>query len=133
MNKNISEKLGIDVYTLDNGLRVVFEQNRHLNSVTAGVWIKVGSRDENEINNGIAHMIEHMLFKGTKNMTSEQLAVRTAIIGGELNAYTSKENTEVYCRTLPSCLREAIDILGDMVCHSLLNEEELEKEKCVVC
>ncbi len=133
MNKSINDKLGIDVYTLDNGLKVVFEQNRHLSSVTAGVWIKVGSRDENEINNGIAHMIEHMLFKGTKNMTSEQLAVRTAIIGGELNAYTSKENTEVYCRTLPSCLREAIDILGDMVCHSLLDEEELEKEKGVVC
>ncbi len=128
-NKNI----GIDVYTLDNGLRVVFEQNRHLNAVTAGVWIKVGSRDENETNNGIAHIIEHMLFKGTKNMTAKQLAVRTAILGGGLNAYTSKENTEVYCRTLPSCLEEAINILGDMICHSLIDDVELEKEKGVVC
>lgn len=125
--------LDIDVYTLDNGLRVVFEQNKHLNAVTAGVWIKVGSRDEDERNNGIAHMIEHMLFKGTKNMSAEQLAVRTAILGGGLNAYTSKENTEVYCRTLPACLEEAINILGDMICHSLIGEVELEKEKGVVC
>lgn len=127
------KKSGIDMYTLDNGLRVVFEQNKHLSAVTAGVWIKVGSRDENASNNGIAHMIEHMLFKGTKNMTAEQLAVRTAIMGGGLNAYTSKENTEVYCRTLPSCLKEAINILGDMICNSLIGEEELEKEKGVVC
>ncbi len=133
MSKNINDKSIIDIYTLDSGLRVVFEQNRHLNAVTAGVWIKVGSRDENDVNNGIAHMIEHMLFKGTKKMTAEQLAVRTAILGGGLNAYTSKENTEVYCRTLPSCLEEAISILGDMVCHSLIDEEELEKEKGVVC
>ena len=127
------KNIGIEVYTLDSGLRVVFEQNTHLNSVTAGVWIKVGSRDEDETNNGIAHVIEHMLFKGTRNMTAKQLAVRTAILGGGLNAYTSKENTEVYCRTLPSCLEEAISILGDMICHSLLDEAELEKEKGVVC
>lgn len=132
-NHKDNTNIGIDVYTLDNGLRVVFEQNKHLNAVTAGVWIRVGSRDENETNNGIAHVIEHMLFKGTKNMTAEQLAVRTAILGGGLNAYTSKENTEVYCRTLPSCLQEAISILGDMICHSLIGEAELEREKGVVC
>ncbi len=130
---NSLKKSGIDIYTLDNGLRVVFEQNKHLSAVTVGVWIKVGSRDEDASNNGIAHMIEHMLFKGTKKMTAEQLAVRTAIMGGGLNAYTSKENTEVYCRTLPSCLMEAINILGDMICNSLIDEEELEKEKGVVC
>ncbi|MBQ9700731.1 MAG: insulinase family protein [Lachnospiraceae bacterium] len=131
-NNNL-RKSGIDIYTLDNGLRVVFEQNKHLSAVTVGVWIKVGSRDEDASNNGIAHMIEHMLFKGTKKMTAEQLAVRTAIMGGGLNAYTSKENTEVYCRTLPSCLMEAINILGDMICNSLIDEAELEKEKGVVC
>lgn len=133
MSRKSNGDLGIDTYTLRNGMRVVFEQNKHLNAVTVGVWIKVGSRDENIKNNGIAHMIEHMLFKGTEKMTAEELAVRTAIIGGALNAYTSKENTEFYCRTLPSCLKEAIDILGDMICHSLLCEEELEKEKGVVC
>lgn len=135
MSRNIYEPLenSIDNYTLENGVRVVFEQNRHLNSVTAGVWIGVGSRDENNINNGISHMIEHMLFKGTDTMSAEQLAVKTAILGGNLNAYTSKENTEFYCKTLPEYLGEAIDILGDMICHSSLDEEALEKEKGVVC
>ncbi len=133
MGKNIKDNSCIDIYELNNGMRVVFEQNRHLNAVTVGVWVKVGSRDEDEYNNGIAHMIEHMLFKGTKSMSAEELAIRTAIIGGSLNAYTSKENTEFYCRTLPSCLKEAISILGDMICHSLIDEHELEKEKGVVC
>lgn len=133
MSRNNKDNLCIDIYELNDGLKVVFEQNKHLNAVTVGVWIKVGSRDEDKYNNGIAHMIEHMLFKGTKSMSAEELAVRTAIIGGSLNAYTSKENTEFYCRTLPSCLKEAIYILGDMICHSLIDEEELEKEKGVVC
>ncbi len=133
MKRNINDNLCIDLYELNNGMKVVFEQNKHLNAVTVGVWIKVGSRDEDEYNNGIAHIIEHMLFKGTKSMSAEELAIRTAIIGGSLNAYTSKENTEFYCRTLPSCLKEAISILGDMICHSLIDEEELEKEKGVVC
>lgn len=133
MAKGLDENINIEKYVLDNGVKVVFEQNRHLNSVTVGVWIGVGSRDEDEYNNGIAHMIEHMLFKGTETMSSEELAIRTAIIGGGLNAYTSKENTEFYCKTLPSCLKEAIDILGDMICNSKLDEEDLEKEKGVVC
>lgn len=133
MSKNIKANSGIDIYELNNGMKVVFEQNKHLNAVTVGVWIKAGSRDEDEYNNGIAHMIEHMLFKGTNTMSAEELAVRTAIIGGSLNAYTSKENTEFYCRTLPSCLKEAISILGDMICHSLIDDGELEKEKGVVC
>ena len=126
-------KDNIEVHLLKNRMRVVFEQNKHLNSVTVGVWIGVGSRDENCDNNGIAHMIEHMLFKGTKTMNAKQLAVRCAIIGGSLNAYTSKENTEYYCKTLPSCLKEAVDILGDMICNPKLDPEDLEKEKGVVC
>ena len=133
MSLNNKLKDNIDVYSLDNRIRVVFEQNKHLNSVTVGVWIGVGSRDENCDNNGIAHMIEHMLFKGTKTMSAKQLAVRCAIIGGSLNAYTSKENTEFYCKTLPSCLKEGIDILGDMICNPKLDPEDLEREKGVVC
>ena len=131
LDKKIKENMNI--YSLNNRIRVVFEQNKHLNSVTVGVWIGVGSRDENCDNNGIAHMIEHMLFKGTKSMNAKQLAVRCAIIGGSLNAYTSKENTEFYCKTLPSCLKEAVDILGDMICNPKLDPEDLEKEKGVVC
>ena len=132
MTENIL-KLNIERNQLENGIKVVFEQNKHLNSVTVGVWIGVGSRDENKDNNGIAHMIEHMLFKGTDTMTAEELAVRTAILGGNLIAYTSKENTEFYCKTLPEHLKEAIDILGDMICHSKISQADLDKEKGVVC
>lgn len=120
-------------YVLDNKIRVVFEQNKHFNSATVGVWVGVGSRDEVKENNGIAHMIEHMLFKGTKTRTASDIAISTAVLGGNLNAYTSKECTSFYCKTLKEYILEAIDIIGDMICNPLLNEDDLKKEKGVVC
>ena len=120
-------------YVLDNKIRVVFEQNKHFNSATVGVWVGVGSRDEVKENNGIAHMIEHMLFKGTKTRTASDIAISTAVLGGNLNAYTSKECTSFYCKTLREYILEAIDIIGDMICNPLLDENDLKKEKGVVC
>ena len=120
-------------YVLDNKIRVVFEQNKHFNSATVGVWVGVGSRDEVKENNGIAHMIEHMLFKGTKTRTASDIAITTAVLGGNLNAYTSKECTSFYCKTLKEYILEAIDIIGDMICNPLLDENDLKKEKGVVC
>lgn len=120
-------------YVLDNKIRVVFEQNKHFNSATVGVWVGVGSRDEVKQNNGIAHMIEHMLFKGTKTRTASDIAISTAVLGGNLNAYTSKECTSFYCKTLKEYILEAIDIIGDMICNPLLDENDLKKEKGVVC
>lgn len=120
-------------YVLDNKIRVVFEQNKHFNSATVGVWVCVGSRDEVKENNGIAHMIEHMLFKGTKTRTASDIAISTAVLGGNLNAYTSKECTSFYCKTLKEYILEAIDIIGDMICNPLLDENDLKKEKGVVC
>ncbi len=120
-------------YVLDNKIRVVFEQNKHFNSATVGVWVGVGSRDEVKENNGIAHMIEHMLFKGTKTRTASDIAISTAVLGGNLNAYTSKECTSFYCKTLKEYILEAIDIIGDMICNPLLDENDLKKEKGVVC
>lgn len=122
----------INQYTLENGIKVVFEQNKHFNSATIGVWIGVGSRDEDKNNNGIAHMIEHMLFKGTKNRTAESIAVSTAILGGNLNAYTSKECTSYYCKTLPEYITDATEIIGDMISNPLIDANDLEKEKGVV-
>lgn len=120
-------------YVLGNKIRVVFEQNKHFNSATVGVWVGVGSRDEVKENNGIAHMIEHMLFKGTKTRTASDIAISTAVLGGNLNAYTSKECTSFYCKTLKEYILEAIDIIGDMICNPLLDENDLKKEKGVVC
>lgn len=120
-------------YVLNNKIRVVFEQNKHFNSATVGVWVGAGSRDEVKENNGIAHMIEHMLFKGTRTRTASDIAISTAVLGGNLNAYTSKECTSFYCKTLKEYILEAIDIIGDMICNPLLDENDLKKEKGVVC
>ena len=122
----------INQYVLDNGIQVVLEQNRHFNSASIGVWVGVGSRDEDKKNNGIAHMIEHMLFKGTTTRTARDIAISTAVLGGNLNAYTSKECTSYYCKTLKEYLPIAIELLGDMICNPLLDEEDIEKEKGVV-
>ncbi len=123
----------IEQFTLKNDIRVIFEQNNNFNSAAFGVWVGVGSRDENKENNGMSHMIEHMLFKGTTTKTAEEIAISTAILGGNLNAYTSKECTSFYCKTLPEDIYTAIDIIGDMLSNPLLDEEDFEKEKLVVC
>ncbi|WMJ88354.1 M16 family metallopeptidase [Anaerocolumna sp. MB42-C2] len=117
---------------LSNGITVVLETMPYLRSAAFGVWVKVGSSNENEKNNGISHIIEHMLFKGTKNRTAKQIADDMARIGGDINAYTSKECTSFYAVTLDEHLSIAIDILGDMLNNSLIDEKALEKEKGVI-
>ncbi len=123
----------IKIYELSNGIKVVMESCDFFHSVSFGVWVKVGSRNETKENNGIAHMTEHMLFKGTQTKTAGEIARITAKLGGNLNAYTSKECTSYYCKTLPELLEPAIEVIADMVCHSAVREEDLENEKAVVC
>lgn len=117
---------------LSNGITVVFETMPYLRSAAFGVWIKVGSSNENKKNNGISHIIEHMLFKGTKNRNAKQIADDMARIGGDINAYTSKECTSFYAVTLDEHLPIAIEIIGDMLCNSLIEEDSIEKEKGVI-
>lgn len=117
---------------LSNGITVVLETMPYLRSAAFGVWVKVGSSNENKINNGISHIIEHMLFKGTKNRTAKQIADDMARIGGDINAYTSKECTSFYAVTLDEHLPIAIEIIGDMLNNSLIDEGSLEKEKGVI-
>ncbi len=117
---------------LSNGLTVVLEQMKHLRSVSLGVWVNVGSANEDAMNNGIAHVIEHMMFKGTKNRTANGIADDCTMIGGNMNAYTSKECTSYYVTTLDTHLENAIDIMSDMLCNSLFDKEDLEKEKGVI-
>lgn len=119
-------------YTLKNGIRIITEQMPHVYSASIGIWIYAGSSDENIKNNGIAHMIEHMLFKGTKNRTARQLADDTAAVGGEINAYTSKEFTSLYACVLSEHLPKTIELLSDMLNNSLFDEDDLEKEKNIV-
>ena len=117
---------------LSNGLTVVLEKMPYLRSVSFGVWVKVGSAYENATNNGIAHMLEHMFFKGTKTRTAKELADITSMIGGNVNAYTSKECTNFYATTIDEYLSIAIDMISDMILNSVFAKEELEKEKGVV-
>lgn len=122
----------ITVKKLSNGIPVVFEEIEYLRSVSLGVYVKAGSAYENERNNGISHLLEHMFFKSTANRTSKQIADEMAHIGGNLNAFTEKESTSFYVTALEEQLKPSIELIGDMLCNPLFLEEELEKEKGVV-
>ncbi|HBB29995.1 MAG TPA: peptidase M16 [Clostridiales bacterium] len=122
----------IKKYTLNNGLRIVAEKIDYVKSVSFGIWVKVGSTNENDNTNGMSHFIEHMLFKGTKNRSANQIAEDTDNIGGQMNAFTSKDCTCFYIKVLDENLDAAVDILSDMFFNSTFAEEEIEKEISVV-
>ena len=118
-------------HTLDNGIRIIFEPLE--SAVTyCGMIIDVGSRDEAESQWGAAHFIEHLLFKGTQRRTSRQIINAIENVGGELNAYTAKEETVVYSCVLNDYAERAIDVIGDVVLHSTFPENEVEKEREVI-
>ncbi len=122
----------IKKYTLDNGVRVLVEPVDYVRSAAVGLWCKTGSRHETPHEAGITHLIEHMLFKGTKNRTAKQIAESIEGRGGSLNAFTDKESTCYYARVLADDADNAIDVLSDMMLHSLIDPEELEREEQVV-
>lgn len=117
---------------LGNGLRVVTECIPHVRSVSIGVWTNVGSRDEDQSQNGISHFLEHMVFKGTKKRSVRDIAQSLESIGGYLNAFTTKEQTCFYARVLDEYVIKAMDVLSDIILNSTFRKEELEKEKLVV-
>ena len=121
-----------DQITLPNGLRVVGEKLGHIHSCTVGVWVKVGSVNELPEENGLSHFIEHMVFKGTKNRTARQIAEEMDMVGGQLNAFTSKECTCFYAKVIDEDLRLAVDILSDLALRPIFDEKELNKERGVV-
>jgi predicted Zn-dependent peptidase len=118
--------------TLSNGVRVVGEEIPSMRSVSIGVWIATGSRYENIHNNGISHFLEHMLFKGTERRTAREIAEVFDGIGGQVNAFTSKEYTCYYAKVLDEHFGLAVETLSDMLFHSKFAPEEIEKEKKVV-
>lgn len=121
-----------NIFTLDNGLRVVVEDIKYVNSISVGIWIENGSRNEDLINNGISHFIEHMFFKGTNNRTAKQIAEEIEDVGGQINAFTGKEATCFYIKALDSHLELSMDILSDMLFNSKFSPEDIEKEKGVI-
>lgn len=123
---------GFNRSTLPNGVRVVTEQVPSVRSVSVGVWVHAGSRDESEREGGITHFIEHVVFKGTERRRGYQINQRMEGVGGYLNAFTAKEHTCFYARGLDSHLGRALDTCLDLVVRPSLPPREIEKEKDVV-
>jgi predicted Zn-dependent peptidase len=121
-----------NIFTLKNGLRVVCEKISYVKSISVGLWIENGSRNENSINNGISHFIEHMMFKGTKRRTSLELVESIEEVGGQINAFTGKESTCFYIKALDSYLELSLDVLSDMLFNSSFHPDDIEKEKGVI-
>lgn len=121
-----------EMFTLNNGLRVVAENIPYVNSISVGVFVLNGSRNESKELNGISHFIEHMLFKGTNTRSSKDIVEVIENVGGQLNAYTSKESTCYYVKALNTHMDICFDILSDMLFNSKFSDEDIEKEKAVV-
>lgn len=117
---------------LDNGLRVVIEEMRDVRSVSVGIWVKVGTRNEKPECNGLSHFIEHMLFKGTQSRGVAEIAQEMDSLGGQMGASTGREFTCYYARVLDEHLPQAMDILSDILYNSVFSQEEVEREKRVI-
>ena len=107
-------------------------QTAHGETATVGVWIDAGSRYETASNNGAAHFLEHMAFKGTKNRTQQQLEVEIENMGGHLNAYTSREQTVYYAKVFKNDVPKAMEILSDILLNSKLDEAAITRERDVI-
>lgn len=121
-----------DEFTLSNGLRVIAEKIPHFRSVSVGLWIGTGSMLETRGENGLSHFIEHMLFKGTQQRSAMQIAEEMDAIGGQVNAFTSKECTCYYAKVIDEHFEKALDLLSDMLLHASFNPQDLEKERSVI-
>ncbi len=122
----------VRVSTLKNGLRVVSHRMPAVETVSLGVWANAGARNERAEVNGIAHMLEHMAFKGTRRRSARAIAEEIESVGGHLNAYTSREFTAYYATVLKGDETLALDILADILQHSVFDERELERERAVI-
>ena len=126
------QSLNYEITTLENGIRVITETVNHVQFMSMGFWVGVGSRYESEKQWGITHFIEHMLFKGTEKRTADQISGAVDAVGGQLNAFTSKENTCYYIKTLTEDFPLAVDVLSDMFLNSRFDNEEIAKEREVI-
>ncbi len=117
---------------LDNGIRLVTESMSHVRSVSLGVWLSRGSRHETDEESGIAHFVEHMLFKGTSTRSAEDIAQTIDSIGGQMDAFTAKEYASYYIKVLDEHLPLAVDVLSDIVMRPAFSAEDIEREKKVV-
>src|ERR1700736_646141 len=120
------------VTTLENGMRVLTDTMDSVETVSLGVWVDVGTRHEPADVNGVAHLLEHMAFKGTERRSALAIAAEIEAVSGHLNAYTSREHTAYYAKVLKEDTALAVDILADILPHSLFDPKELERERTVI-
>lgn len=122
----------LEKYTCPNGVRIVHEKLPHVRSAAIGIWVKAGSMHEDESEAGLAHFIEHMLFKGTAQRSARDIAEQFDLMGGDINAFTSKEMTCYFTTVLGHHAEKAVTVLADMFFNSSFDPEEIEKEKMVI-
>jgi predicted Zn-dependent peptidase len=132
MQKTTSQVREIETTTLPNGVRVLSETMPHVRSVSVGLWVGIGSRRESPEQNGLSHFIEHMVFKGTSKRSAEDIARSVDSIGGNLDAFTSKELVCFNTKVLDEHLALSFDVLSDLVLNPLFREEDMVKEKGVI-
>ena len=122
----------VEITRLANGFTVATDAMAHVETASVGVWVASGTRNERPEWNGIAHMLEHMAFKGTARRSAQDIAEEIEAVGGQLNAYTSREHTAYYAKVLAGDLALAVDILADILQHSAFDAAELERERTVI-
>ena len=120
------------VTRLESGLTVATDRMEGVKAVSLGAWVGVGTRNERAEMNGVAHLLEHMAFKGTRRRSARQIAEEIEAVGGHINAYTSRENTAYYAKVLSRDVPLAVDILADILQHSTFDEQELARERAVI-
>src|SRR6201995_2752248 len=124
--------MNVEITKLPNGLTVVSDPMPGLESAFVGVWVNTGGRNETRPVMGVSHMLEHMAFKGTDTRSARAISEEIEAVGGTLNAYTSREQTAFHARILKADVPLAIDILGDILIHPALAEDEIARERQVV-
>ncbi|HXV73617.1 MAG TPA: pitrilysin family protein [Sphingomonadales bacterium] len=122
----------VEITTLKNGLRVVTETLPHVETASLGVWVDVGARYETRELHGVSHLLEHMVFKGTKGRSAAKIATAIEDVGGHLNAFTSREHTTYYAKVMKGDLALAADLLGDLIQNPAFAQQELKREQEVI-
>ena len=118
--------------TLASGLRIVTEEVNTVRSAAVGIWVNVGSRDETPTVAGASHFLEHLLFKGTKTRSAMDISSSIEAVGGEMNAFTSKEYTCFYARVIDTDLALAVDVISDLMTSSIVAAADVDSERSVV-
>lgn len=128
----VKDEMSVRISELPGGLRVVTDSMPGLASVSVGVWVDAGSRHEQPAENGVAHFLEHMAFKGTERRSTRQIMEEIEMVGGSLNAFTAREQTTYHAQVLAPDLELAVDLLSDIVLHPVFAQEEMERERQVI-